>query len=94
MIWRVSPAKLARKRAGILVGHHAGDDDQRTRHPLLEIAKRRGDDAPALGIVSAIEPDLASPRRQIDQRARGQPLHPRRPFGVDDAGFERRHADR
>ena len=93
MMWRVSPAKLARNAAGILVGHHADDDHQRTRHPLLEIAERRRDDAAAFGIVAAVEPDLAARRRLLHQRARRQPLHPRRPFGVDDAGLERRGVD-
>ena len=63
MMWRVSPAKLARKALRILVGHHADDHHQRTRYPLLEIAERRGGDAAALGIVAAVEPDLAARRR-------------------------------
>ena len=43
--------------------------------------------------MAAIEPDLAARRPLIDQRAGNQALHPRRPFGVDDPGLERRHAD-
>src|SRR5437773_84802 len=63
------------------------------RHPLFEIAERRGRDASAFRIVRAIEPDLAPLRPLIDQRAGNQPLHPRRPFGIDDAGLECRHPD-
>src|SRR5919201_1019484 len=39
--------------------------------------------------MPAVEPDLAARRPPIDQCARDQALHPRRPFGVDDAGLER-----
>ena len=53
--------EIGQKSARILVGHHAGDDHQRTRHPLLEIAQRGGGDAAALGIVPAVEPDFRSP---------------------------------
>src|SRR5882672_1128770 len=42
----------------------------------------------AFGIVPAIEPDFRAARRQLDQPARGQPLHPRRPFGADDTSLE------
>src|SRR6185437_15207680 len=47
----------------------------------------------AFGIVTAIEPDLAAGGREIDQRPRGEALHPRRPFGVDDAGLKTGDAD-
>ena len=39
--------------------------------------------------MPAVEPDFRAARRQLDQPARSQPLHPRRPFGADDAGLER-----
>ena len=88
MMWRVRPAKLARNAPASLLAIMPTITTSGPRHPLFEIAQRRGDDAPAIGIVAAIEPDLAGLRRQIDQRARRQPLHPCRPFGVDDAGLE------
>ena len=59
------PGEIGEECAGILVGHHADDHDQRTRHPLFEIAQRRGGDAAAFGIVAAVEPDLAALRRQL-----------------------------
>ena len=93
MMWRVSPAKLARKPRGILVRHHADDDHERARYPLLEIAECGGGDAAALGIVAAVEPELGAWRRQLDKPARRQALHPRRPFGADDAALERRRVD-
>src|SRR5207249_2434446 len=37
--------------------------------------------------------DLAPLRPLIDQCTGNQPLHPRRPFGIDDAGLECRHPD-
>ena len=43
--------------------------------------------------MPAIEPDFAALRPLLHQRARRQTLHPRRPFGVDDAGLERRRFD-
>ena len=89
MMWRVWPAKLARNPSASLLRHHAGDDDQRTRHALFEIAERGSGDAAAFGIVPAVEPDFRARGRKIDQPAGRQPLHPRRPFRVDDAGLER-----
>src|SRR5581483_3228288 len=82
-----------KKRLGILVRHHARDDDQGPRHALLEIAERGGGDAAALGIVPAVEPDLAALRAESEQLARGEALHPCRPFSTDDAGLERRLVD-
>src|SRR4051812_24341781 len=38
--------------------------------------------------MSAVQPYLATVRRLVQQRARGKTLHPCRPFGIDDAGFE------
>src|SRR5690349_6081709 len=43
--------------------------------------------------MRTVEPDLARLRSLVDQRAGDQPLHPRRPFGIDDAGLERAHPD-
>src|SRR5206468_5843228 len=81
------------KRAGILVCHHPDYHDQRTRDALLQITKGCGHDAPALGIVPAIQPYLATLWRLRQQRARGQTLHPRRPFGIEDAELEGRWPD-
>ena len=79
------PGEIGEERAGVLAAHHARDHHQRPRHPLLEIAERGRRDAAAFGVMAAVEPDLAALRPQFDQLARRQPLHPRRPFGVDDA---------
>ena len=43
--------------------------------------------------MAAVEPDFAAFRRVREQRARWQPLHPRRPFGARDALFERLRLD-
>ena len=59
MTRRASPAKLRRKPAQSLVDEHADDQHQRTRHALLEIAERRRDRAAAVGVVAAVEPELA-----------------------------------
>src|SRR6516165_9808848 len=76
--------EIGEESARILARHHAGDHHERTRDPLFEIAKRGSDDPSALGIVTAVEPDLGPPRSPFDQPARSEPLHSRGPFGIDD----------
>ena len=41
------------------------------------------------GIVPAVEPDVGARRRKIDERTGFQPLHARRPVGVDEPGLDR-----
>ena len=93
MMWRVSPAKLARNAPASLFAimpaiTTSGRDTRSSRSPSAAAATR-----PPSALCAAIEPDLAALRPLIDQRACDQPLHPRRPFGADDAGLERRHPD-
>jgi len=80
--------EIGEERLRVLVGHHAHDHHQRTRHPLLEIAERCRRDPATFGIVAAVEPDFTARRAKRNQLARGQALHPPRPFGIGDA-FER-----
>src|SRR5437762_8783323 len=87
------PGEVREKGAWVLVGHHPHDNHERTRYPFFQIAESSGGNPAAFRIVTAIEPYLASPRRLVQQLARTQTLHPRRPFGMDDAGFERSHLD-
>jgi hypothetical protein len=76
------------QEAGVLGRHHADDQHERPRHPLLEIGERRRDGAAAVGIVAAVEPELALRRQQRRQPALRQPLHARRPIDADHAGLE------
>ena len=93
MMWRVSPAKLARNPLASLLAimptmTTSGRDTRSSRSPSAAAATRP---------PSALCP----PSSQISQPCGacsssapdGQALHPRRPFGVDDAGLERGRSD-
>ena len=82
------PGKMPQETRMILGREHADDQHQRPRHPLLEIGERRGDRAAAVGIVAAVEPELAAGRQQRGQLALRQALHARRPFRLEQPGFE------
>ncbi len=87
------PGEIAQKTLQILRGQHADDEHQRTRHPLLHIGDRRRDHARALGIVRAVEPNLAAFRRERRQATGGQPLQPGRPIYLEETGLERGGVD-
>ena len=71
----------------ILGREHAGDHDQRARHPLLKVGQGRGDRAATVGIMAAIEPEFAVGWRKRREPALTQALHARGPFGLDQPGF-------
>ena len=58
------PREVAQKARAVLGREHADDQHQRTRHALLEIAKRCRHRPAAVGVVAAVEPQLAVGRRQ------------------------------
>ena len=60
--------EIAQKAAGILGRQHADHQHQRARHPLFEIGERIRHRAAAIGIVTAVEPQLAARRNQLRQR--------------------------
>ena len=71
-----------------MVDEHADHEHERPRHPLLEVGERAGDGAAAVGIVAAVEPQLAARRDKRREPALRQPLHARRPIRLGDAGLE------
>src|SRR5450830_1233085 len=83
------PGEIAQEAFAILARQHADNQNQRTRDALFEIGERRRNGAAAVGIMAAVEPQLAPRGRKLDQTALAEPVQPRRPFGLDDAGFER-----
>ena len=85
--------EIGEKRAGVLVRHHADDDHERPRDPLFEVAQRTPPRRARPRHCGRRRARFRTRRPLIHQRARRQTLHPRRPFGVDDAGLERRWLD-
>ena len=79
---------------GVLGLHHAEDDVHRSRHALLELGKRLGDDLAAGRIVAAVEPDFGAVGNIGMEAADGKPLEPRPPLGVGEALFERAGVER
>jgi hypothetical protein len=63
------PGKVAQETGAVLGCQHADDQNERTRHALLEIGERRSDGAAAVGIVTTVEPQLAAGGRQSWQLA-------------------------
>ena len=78
----------------VLRRQHAADQDQRARIALLDLGEGAGDGGAGGRIVAAVEPDVGARRRELDERARFQPLHARRPVGVDEPGLERARRER
>ena len=61
--------EIAQEARAVLGRQHADDQHQRPRHALLEIGERGGDGAAAVGIVAAVEPQLAAGRQQRGELA-------------------------
>ena len=57
------PGEIPQERLAVLAGEHADDQHERPRDALLEIADRARDGAAAVGVVAAVEPQLAARRR-------------------------------
>src|SRR5262249_32773190 len=83
------PGEIPQKAFAVLGRKHADHEHERARHPLLEIAERVGDGAPAVRIVAAVEPELASRWAKRREPPVRETLHARRPFGLGNPGFER-----
>src|SRR5262249_47771117 len=56
------PGEILQKALAILGRKHADHEYERARHPLLEIGERVGDGPPAVRVMAAVEPELASRR--------------------------------
>src|SRR5262245_6792280 len=71
------PGEILQKTLAILGRKHADHEQERARHPLLEIGERVGDGAPTVRIVAAVEPELASRRAKRRQPPVRETLHAR-----------------
>ena len=94
MTRRASPAKFRRKPALSLVASMPTISTSGRGTRSSRSAERRRDRAAAVGVVAAVEPELAVRRRQRLERALREALHPRRPVGLGDARLEGRDRQR
>ena len=72
----------------VLRAEHAGDEHERRVRAFALVGHGGGKHPAAIGVVAAVEPDLAILRRDLRQAAPVEPLQAARPFGPGDARLE------
>ena len=80
--------EMPQQRAHILRGLRAADQHQRARAFFLELGHRLGEHAAAILVMAAVDPDFGARGSEIHHMAAGDPLQPRRPVGIEQAGVD------
>ena len=80
--------EMPQQRAHILGGLRAADQHQRARAFFLELGHRLGQHAAAILVMAAVDPDFGARGSEFHHMAARDPLQPRRPVGIEQAGVD------